>query len=66
LLQAKRLRRRKRRKAFKAYGRKLCNLPVIVPCRRNYSTKAELYEYHRLNGTLAVFWMMYGLPEREL
>jgi hypothetical protein len=29
--------------------------------RRDYSTMAELYEYHRRNGTLAVFWALFGV-----
>jgi hypothetical protein len=27
-----------------------------------FMTRGELYDYHRRNGTLAVFWLMFGRP----
>jgi hypothetical protein len=31
--------------------------------KSHFMTRGELYEYHRRNGTLGLFWAMFGMPE---
>jgi hypothetical protein len=49
---------------FKAAARPICRpeAPAFILCRRrDFSTTAELYEFHLRNGTLGVFWAMFGV-----
>jgi hypothetical protein len=48
-------------RALAARERERLQGPPVIWRRRDYSTIAELYEFHRGNGTLGVFWAMMGV-----
>jgi hypothetical protein len=55
-------RRKKKGRRFPLFAAHETMQPTT--CHRpNELTRGQLYNYHRQNGTLGLFWAMFGMPE---
>jgi hypothetical protein len=53
--------RRRRKQVLRNRFRSAANL-AAQPSQSAFMTRGELYRYHKMNGTLALFYLMYGMP----